>query len=255
MASLPWAASVWVMIQVAAPTRVHQRLAAAQDGARQVLHASATAIYVDLDGLSLGLVSAGATRVPCALWSMIPDLTGLARSGVRVQDGLVYVGPEQVRITRLVDVNVPTVGTGGDHRSERATCLTSSAGLRLPADGRLTVAHLDRLLGRGPGLTPLGDDVLAGWFAARHAAGRPDPVLAAAVRRRLAVTTLLSATLLDCALQGEALPQLGAWLAEPNDATTEALLAVGATSGAGLLTGAGLALTSITDRDHPGRAA
>jgi hypothetical protein len=51
------------------------------------------------------------------------------------------------------------------------------------------------------------------------------------------------------------LPQLGAWLAEPTDTTTEALLAVGATSGAGLLAGAGLALTSITDRDHPGRAA
>lgn len=246
------------MIPAAAPTRVHERLAAAADGPRQVLHASSTAIYVDLDCWALGLVSADATRVPCALWSTLPDLTGLvdATGLARVEGGVLHLGAEQVRITRLVDVSAPTVGRHDSPGCERARCVTSSAGLCLPADGRLTVAHLDRLLGRGPGLTPLGDDVLAGWFAARHAADRPDHLLAAAVRRRLGVTTLLSATLLDCALRGEVLPQLGAWLAAPDDSTAEALLAVGATSGAGMLAGAGLALTSITHRDdHPGRAA
>ena len=80
-------------------------------------------------------------------------------------------------------------------------------------------------------------------------------MLAAAVRQRLVVTTLLSATLLDCALHGEVLPQLGDWLARPTPETADALMAVGATSGAGMLVGAGLALTSMTDRDHPGRAA
>ena len=58
-------------------------------------------------------------------------------------------------------------------------------GLDLPAAGPLTADHAAHLLGRGPGLTPLGDDVLAGWFAARHAAGLPDTTLAAAVRPRL----------------------------------------------------------------------
>lgn len=263
MASVPWPDNVWVMmssqapavISVAAPTRVRERLAAADDGPRPVLHASATAIYIDLDGWCLGLVSAEATRVPCALWSTIPDLTSLGRRPIRVEAGTLHLGEDPVRITRLADVTVPTIGLHGTRRSEQASFLTSSAGLSLPADGRLNPAHLDRLLGRGPGLTPLGDDVLAGWFAARIAAGRPDHALAAAVRRRLAVTTLLSATLLDCALRGEVLPQLAAWLAEPSATATDALLAVGATSGAGLLTGAGLALTSITDRDHPGRAA
>lgn len=261
MASLSRAASVWVMIPVAAPTRVHERLAAAHDGPRQVLHASATAIYVDLDGWCLGLVSASATRVPCALWSTLndltelADLTGLARTGVRVAAGTLHVGLEEVRITRLADVSAPSIGRHSGAGSERARCLTASAGLRLPAGGRLSTAHLDRLLGRGPGLTPLGDDVLAGWFAARHAAGQPDHVLAAAVRRRLAVTTLLSATLLDCALSGEVVPQLGDWLARPTTETAEALMAVGATSGAGMLAGADLAMTSITDRDHPGRVA
>lgn len=237
------------MITVAAPVRVRERLAAAPDGALQVLHASATAIYVDLDGWSLGLVSASATRVPCALWSRIPDLTPLGGSTVRVEAGSLHVGPRPVQITRLADVSVPGVGRHGRCGTERALFVTSSAGLSLPADGRLTPAHLDRLLGRGPGLTPLGDDVLAGWISARIAAGRPDHVIDAAVRRRMTVTTLLSATLLDCALHGEVLPQLGAWLADPTPETTEALLAVGATSGAGLLAGASLALTSITHRD------
>ncbi len=253
------------MIPVAAPTRVYERLAAAPDGARLVLHASATAIYVDLDGWCLGLVSAAATRVPCAMWSTLTDLSeladlnGIAGAGVRVQDGSLHVGHEQVRITRLADVAAPSLGPHSGHHtgggSERARCVTSSAGLCLPADGLLTTAHLDRLIGCGPGLTPLGDDVLSGWFAARHAAGRPDHVLAAAVRRRLTVTTLLSATLLDCALQGEVLPELGDWLARPTPRTADALMAVGATSGAGMMAGAGLALASITDRDHPGRAA
>ncbi len=236
--------------------RVRERLAAAPDGPRPVLHASATAMYVDLDGWALGLVSTSATRVPCALWSVVDDLTALGRKNVRVEGGTLHVGRRPVQITRLADVSVPPVGRHEKCGSERAFFMTSSAGLSLPADGRLTPAHLDRLVGRGPGLTPLGDDVLAGWISTRIAAGRPDHVIDAAVRRRMAVTTLLSATLLDCALHGEVLPQLGAWLADPTQETTDSLLAVGATSGAGLLAGASLALTSITDReDHPGRAA
>lgn len=242
------------VIPVAAPIRVRERLAAAQDGVRPVLHASSTAIYVDLDGWCLGLVSSTATRVPCALWSSLTDLTPLAERPVVVSGGTLAIGAEEVRIARVVDPRVTTVGRHEDPRFAPEVPMTS--GLDLPADGRLTPTHLDRLLGRGPGLTPLGDDVLAGWLVTRAALGRPDTVLSAAVRRRLGVTTLLSATLLDCALRGEALPQLADWLADPDDATTAALLAVGATSGAGLLTGARLALTSMTtDHDRPWRAA
>ena len=56
-------------------------------------------------------------------------------------------------------------------------------------------------------------------------------------------------------LRGEVLPELGTWLARPTQETAEALMAVGATSGAGMLAGADLALISTTDHDHPGRAA
>lgn len=243
--SLPWAASVCVVISgvvpVAAPVRVRERLAAAPDGPRPVLHASSSAIYVDLDGWCLGLVSASATRVPCALWSTVPDLALLGPTRVRVVGGVLHVGDHEVRVTRLADVSVPTV-----------------AGHTSTSSPRHLDRRLDRLLGRGPGLTPLGDDVLSGWFAARAATGRPDLVLAASVRHRLGDTTLLSATLLDCAMRGEVLPQLAAWLREPTSTTTEALLAVGATSGAGLLAGARLALTPLATHrpsDRPGRAA
>ncbi len=237
---------------MAAPTRVQARLAAAADGPRPVLHASAAAIYVDLDGWCLGLVSATATRVPCALWSTLPDLGHLADQAVVVRDGTLHVGDEEVRVARLVVVTAPAPGRHEDRRCAPGTPMPSA--WDLPVDGRLTAAHLDRLLGRGPGLTPLGDDVLAGWLATRAALGQPDLALSGAVRRRLGATTLLSATLLDCALHGEVLPQLGAWLADPTDTTTEALLAVGATSGAGLLAGADLALASLAT-DRPGRAA
>ena len=248
-------------IPAAAPQRVHDRLGGASDGPRRVVHASSTALYVDLDGWCLGLVSATATRVPCALWTTLPDL-GVLDPVVRVHRGRLVVGDQPVRVARLADVAVTRVGRHGERSSGRPAAMTSGHDgldeldeLDLPIDGRLTEAHLDRLVGRGPGLTPLGDDVLAGWFTARAALGRPDHDLAAAVHGRLDATTLLSATLLDCAIRGEALPQLADWLATPTASAADALLAVGATSGAGLLAGARLALASIEDHTTPRRAA
>jgi hypothetical protein len=107
-----------------------------------------------------------------------------------------------------------------------------------------------RLVGRGDGLTPLGDDVLCGWLATCRAAGVDTAEVDDAVRNALPRTTLLSATLLDCALHGEVLPEHAAWLsalgtpAEPARAT--ALMRVGASSGAGLLAGSRLALDQLT---------
>lgn len=241
-------------LPVAAPARVLVRLSAAADGPLPVVHASASAVYVDLGGWCLGLVSAGASRVPCAMWSTVDDLTTLLPSAgpltARVDDGCLVVAGRALRVSRVVDTRLPSVAVPRPC-PEEALHVVAAAGLDLPAGGRLTPAHVDRLLGRGPGLTPLGDDVLAGWLAVRVAAGRPDVAVAGAVKQRRAVTTLLSATLLDCALHGEALPQLTDWLVSPTDATTAALLGVGATSGAGLLAGAALALASLTDRDTP----
>ncbi len=106
-----------------------------------------------------------------------------------------------------------------------------------------------RLVGRGDGLTPLGDDVLCGWLAMHRAAGVETPDVDAAVHENRDRTTLLSATLLDCAVAGEVLPEFAAYvsaLGTPEEpATAAALASVGHTSGAGLLYGAQLALTHL----------
>ena len=108
-----------------------------------------------------------------------------------------------------------------------------------------------RLIGRGPGLTPLGDDLLAGWLVLHRAAGVGTPEVDEVVRTHAHRTTLLSATLLDCAAHGEVLPEYAAWvraLGTPDASRRAAALsAVGATSGAGLLHGAHLALTQLQE--------
>ncbi len=68
---------------------------------------------------------------------------------------------------------------------------------------RVDAASVASLVGRGEGLTPLGDDVVCGWLAAHRGAGTPTPEVDDAVRRLLPRTTTLSASLLVCALAGE----------------------------------------------------
>jgi hypothetical protein len=71
------------------------------------------------------------------------------------------------------------------------------------------------------------------------------------VREHTHRTTLLSATLLDCAMHGEVLPEFGAWLSalgtDDEPARAAELMRIGATSGSGLLAGARLALTQLTE--------
>ena len=78
---------------------------------------------------------------------------------------------------------------------------------------RIDARMLHGLVGNGGGLTPLGDDVLCGWLAVLVATDRLTDDVTAAVRATLDRTTLLSATLLDCALHGEVLPEFAAYVA------------------------------------------
>jgi len=103
------------------------------------------------------------------------------------------------------------------------------------------------LLGRGAGLTPDGDDVLAGALVAGHATGHPalprwrsDTARALATRR----TTSVSVGMLHSALDGWAAPQLADAVealcaGDPAvaDAAVGRLLAVGHSSGRHLLDG------------------
>ncbi len=212
---------------MSAPARVAERLRAAPDGPLPLVHVGPDAVYVDLDGRCLGVLSARASAVPCALRTRLPSLPRPV--GAEVRDGRLLLDGTTYVVGRLADVTAPRLGAG----------LDATGALRTPVGD---------LVGAGDGLTPYGDDVLCGWLAAHRAAGRATPTVDAEVRRLLDRTTLLSATLLDCALHGEVLPEYAAWLTalgSPDEpAATDALVAVGGSSGTGLLEGARWALAA-----------
>lgn len=216
------------MIPVSAPPRVRTRLRNAPDGPVQVLHHGPDAIYLDVGGWCVGVLGFRATAVPCGLRTSLGTLPTVAGAGVR--GGVLHLDDAPLSIGRLVDVSVPSL-PGRRHGAE------------------LAAAQLEGLVGRGDGLTPYGDDVLCGWLAVHRAAGVETPSVDATVRSLLSRTTLLSATLLDCAMHGEVIPEFAAYLTAlgtPDEAgRADALAAVGHTSGRGLLEGARSALDSL----------
>lgn len=134
-----------------------------------------------------------------------------------------------------------------------------SLGVPLPApayDGLDPAA----LLGAGPGLTPAGDDVLAGALVAAHATGDPRTEdWRARTRDALAArsTTAVSRGLLHCALDGYATAELAGALTalcRGGDASepVRRLLAVGHSSGAALLAGV---LHALSTQNRPWKAA
>ncbi|MFC4784075.1 oxamate carbamoyltransferase subunit AllH family protein [Nocardioides sp. MAHUQ-72] len=253
-------------VAASAPPRVLERLRQAPDGPRAVLHRGRHAVYLDLDGWCLGVVGSAATQVPCALRLGTEDLAALEGSSAHVEGGVLHLDATPVTVGRVVGTQVPRFEPADVQRRSagngEATSTTAPAAppaavlefvesvglVRSPARA-LDPADVARLVGRGDGLTPLGDDVLCGWLALHRAAGRATLVVDAAVRSLLPRTTLLSATLLDCALHGEVLPEFAAYVAAlgtPDVAhRAAALAAVGHTSGAGLLYGALLALAEL----------
>jgi hypothetical protein len=95
------------------------------------------------------------------------------------------------------------------------------------------------LLGKGAGLTPYGDDVLAGLLVTLRALGdgRADELAAEIDELAPARTTFVSAALLKHAGRGECIPELAALLAAPSRDSYAALLRVGHSSGRGLAEG------------------
>jgi len=104
-----------------------------------------------------------------------------------------------------------------------------------------------RLIGRGPGLTPEGDDLVSGVVAVIAAADWPGAVkeawvgalIGADLRRR---TTALSATLLELATAGMGPEPLQAWLAG-DGAARGRLEAIGHSTGRAIARGAAIALS------------
>jgi hypothetical protein len=193
-----------------------------------VLHRGPDAVYVEVDGWCVGVLGFRATAVPCGLRTSLATLPDVTTASIR--GGVLHLDNAPLSIGRLVDVAVPSL-----------------PGRTLGAE--LATAQVEGLVGLGDGLTPYGDDVLCGWLAVHRAAGVETPSVDAVVRSLLDRTTLLSATLLDCAMHGEVIPEFAAYLAalgtRDEAARAEALAAVGHTSGRGLLEGARSALDSL----------
>ncbi len=115
---------------------------------------------------------------------------------------------------------------------------------------RIDAASVADLVGRGDGLTPLGDDVVCGWLAVHRATGMPTADVDTALRPLLPRTTTLSATLLECALAGEVAEPVATYLRSlgttGQDVARESLEAFGHSSGLGLAHGIDLALADLT---------
>ena len=213
------------MIPVSAPARVAARLRSADDGPVPLVHRGPDAVYLDVRGSCVGVVGTRATAVPCALRTALDVLPDVARAAVH--GGVLHLDDEPLAVGRVVDVVAPRIKVSG-------------------GAGRIDAADL---VGRGDGLTPYGDDVLCGWLAVHRAAGVATPEVDATVRALAPTTTLLSATLLDCAMHGEVIPEFAAWLAalgtDDEEPRAVVLARVGHTSGRGLLEGARRALADL----------
>jgi hypothetical protein len=181
---------------------------------------------------ALAVLANDALRLPCGLLlsttSAELPLTALAppgSAGFVAGDGAVSwtgpAGPVQVRAVRewaparaargtvaasalaAVQSELAASGCGPDIDPELFAQAADDGG------GRAAVAQ--RLLGRGPGLTPAGDDVLAGFLIGTAAFGLD----AAPLRETIAVlaparTTALSAALLWHAARGECIDEVAA---------------------------------------------
>lgn len=263
-------------VPVAAPPRVADRIAAAPDGAVAVLHACPETVHLELPGegpaRAVAVASRTAAGLPHALRTNLRTppfwMSSRALPTAYVDSGILYLGGRALVAGRLVGVRAPRLDAVRIPKASPVAALGTprprGAGLvPFPALGELP--HVDagtvpQLVGRGDGLTPLGDDVLCGWLAAHRAARVATPDVDAAVRSALPRTTTVSATLLDCALAGEAADLVIAYLAAVGalgaGATTRvevgaaraALVALGHSSGAGLAHGVDLGLAQVAER-------
>jgi len=250
------AASVSVLGSVSGPPR-----------SVAVLHAGQDAVYLDLDGACLGVLSSRAVLVPCGVRTHRPRLPALhPGDGATVGGGSIELPGLEVTVTQTVDTTVGVLSAddiaSGAHLLRRAVGDRLAGALaELPEDPMRRLAACDPaavagLLGFGGGLTPLGDDVLAGWLAAGVATRHPalGALRSGVVRSARQRTTTLSATLLECAARGEGVPQFGNLLRAmatgdpaPVERAVDDLLDIGGTSGSGLVLGA---LVSVESRQR-----
>ena len=217
-----------------------------------VLASTRSASYVSVPDASFGtpvlaLLAPGAVRLPIGV---VLDTAELPEegAGVRVGGGSIRTQGRTWRAARWWNPR-PSVAPAQlrARGAELAALLEEEPpdAFGLPLETALRVAgalaHGDAepalaVLGLGPGLTPAGDDVVAGslaalWHARLLDRNRAVEIVECASTR----TTALSAALLAAAARGEVIPEAAAVLA--GRPVVDALLRVGATSGHALCAG------------------
>jgi hypothetical protein len=225
-------------VAASASQRVWERLRDCPDGPLPILHRAPHAEYLAVVGRCVGGGGSAAVAVPCALRLASRDLGVITTGSAAIAGGVLQLDGTPLTIRRMVDVRVPPCRLAPLAPARRRAGTQVEDGL---------VAEI----GLGPGLTPEADDVLCGWLAMHRAAGIATPRLDARVLDALGRTTLLSATLLECAVHGEVVPEFAAWVAalgtRLETRRAVGLARIGHTSGAALLRGARLALAHLYD--------
>jgi len=192
-------------------------------------------------------VTVGGSRIGLPLWQIrvvrqwrparVQATTPLANSGQLAE--LADLLSDRVTTPELIDQAEAVCRAAGSH---------DQAGLR---------RGVRPLLGAGPGLTPSGDDALCAVLLMLHRVGDSESIalLDNAVRERWTATTSLSASLLDAAGQGYAVPDVVALVdsALRGDlvGTQRALattLAIGHSSGQDLVAGLAGSLRALTSQ-------
>ncbi len=225
-----------------------------------VVVATPSAAYLLAGDALVGVLGPRAVRVPGSLVAPASVVAALRPGDLaRIGAGAVHLADARLVVGRWWDSAVPPLRLRGSPPTAQLPPLPD--GLAPVADAFARALDLGTrvdgavagLVGLGPGLTPAGDDVVAGALVALAAAGaraRAEAVLDA-VRAYRHRTTVLSAALLEHAGAGRAVPQLAAYLHAPDDPRVLArLVAVGGTSGAALAAGAraGLSATMRSSR-------
>lgn len=236
-----------------------------------IVAAGPTATYLEVVGRLVAVVAENGVRLPCAV-VLVGDALPPAGPGVTVGAGAIHDGDRRnvevvrwfdprVRVTRLDPAAVSALAAAVRARPPPDSLLPADAveGLAAGLAAGDPYRAASALVGRGSGLTPSGDDLLAGALAALRALGAPaaDPLGAAVGLLAPGRTTRLSAALLGAAGDGAVIPpaeEVLRALAAPRDGqrgaaphrdlarATDRLLGVGHTSGwylaAGLAVGA-----------------
>lgn len=242
-------------IPAASCSTVHAVVTGAAQQA-ELLGACPSALYLRTrSGDVIAVLTRDAVRLPCAL--IVPR-----RSGELPLSSLVATPPRPVWVgegaVRWAGPHGPTTVVAAAHWQPPALAFGAPDTHAVArAEALIAASHVDigmcvdrdadpvptALLGRGPGLTPSGDDVLAGYLIGARAFGVRVESLAALVERDAAQqTSALSAQLLRNAAAGQCTPQLADLVAacvtgRHVDKAVAAVLRIGSSSGAALATG------------------